>query len=190
MIRYFYLGVFILAGLAVGCSPVRVYMEKNEMARPDAFQTFFVISEYYNSQAFNSPVLEENLQKSLTEGMEKFGYQLDANKPDLIVRYNTILTDRKKEINNAPMGPWGWGMNPWMWGNPWMMGPGMRGGYRVEKYDMGEIVVDFIDTRQDKVVMRISAVGEISKPEQRSRNLKASVEKILKEFARTMSSSS
>ncbi|EON76408.1 hypothetical protein ADIS_2858 [Lunatimonas lonarensis] len=158
------------------------------MARPDAFQTFFVISEFYDAMAFNSPVLEENLQKRLTEGMEKFGYQLDSKKPDLIVRYNTLLTDRKKEINSAPMGPWGWGMNPWMWGNPWMMGPGMGGGFRVEKYDLGEVVVDFIDTRQDKVVMRISAVGEINKPDQRSRNLKASVDKILKEFARNISS--
>lgn len=190
MTKYIIIGLLVLAGVAVGCSPVKVYMEKNEMARPDAFQTFYVISEYYDAQAFNSPVLEENLQKRLTEGMEKFGYQLDAQKPDLIVRYNTILTDRKKEVNSAPMGPWGWGMNPWMWGNPWMMGPGMGGGFRVEKYDMGEVVVDFIDTRQDKVVMRISAVGEINKPEQRSKNLKASVEKILKEFARNVSSRS
>jgi hypothetical protein len=171
------------------CNPVKVYLEKNEMANPGAFNTFYVISQFYDTQAFNSPVLEENLQRSLTEGMEKFGYEQNAEKPDLIVRYNTVLTDRKKEINTMPMNPYGFGMNPWMWGNPWMMGPGMRGGgFRVEEYDLGELVVDFIDTRQDKVVMRISAVGEINKPDQKSKNLKSSVEKILSEFAKTIKS--
>lgn len=174
--------------MIAACNPVKVYMEKNEMANPQAFRTFYVISEYYDAQAFESPVLEENLQKGLTEGMQKFGYELSSEKPDLIVRYNTILTDRKKEINSMPMGPYGWGMNPWMWGNPWMMGPGMRGGYRTEKYDLGELVVDFIDTRQDKVVMRISAVSEINKPDQKGKNLKTSVEKILSEFAKAVSS--
>lgn len=172
--------------LALGaCNPVKVYLEKNEMANPEAFNTFFVISQFYDTEAFNSPVLEENLQKSLTEGMEKFGFEQNSEKPDLLVRYNTVLTDRKKEINSMPMNPYGFGMNPWMWNNPQMMGPGM-GGYRVEKYDLGELVVDFIDTRQDKVVMRISAVGEINKPDQKSKNLKSSVEKILSEFAKTM----
>ncbi|WP_234364409.1 DUF4136 domain-containing protein [Lunatibacter salilacus] len=179
---------FIGVLLALGaCNPVKVYLEKNEMANPDAFNTFYVISQFYDTQAFNSPVLEENLQRSLTEGMERFGFEQNSEKPDLIVRYNTVLTDRKKEVNTMPMNPYGFGMNPWMWGNPWMMGPGMRGGgYRVEKYDLGELVVDFIDTRQDKVVMRISAVGEINKPDHKSKNLKSSVEKILSEFAKTI----
>lgn len=179
--------IIILIGILASCSSVKVYTERNEMARPDAFETFYVISEYYDAQAFNSPVLEENLQKQLTEGMEKFGFSQNAEKPDLIVRYNTILTDRKKEVNTMPMSPWGFGMNPWMWGNPWMMGPGMRGGFRTEKYDMGEVVVDFIDTRQDRVVMRISAVGEINKPDQRAKNLRTSVDKILSTFAKSLS---
>jgi len=178
-----FVGVLFTLG---ACNPVKVYLEKNEMANQQSFNTFYVISEYYDANAFDSPVLEENLQKRLTEGMEKIGLEQNSEKPDLIVRYNTILTDRAKEINTMPMNPYGFGMNPWMWGNPWMMGPGMGGGYRVEKYDLGELVVDFIDTRQDKVVMRISAVGEINKPDHKSKNLKTSVEKILSEFAKTI----
>jgi thermostable 8-oxoguanine DNA glycosylase len=63
---------------------------------------------------------------------------------------------------------------------------GGRSSYSVEKYDMGELVVDFIDTKQDKVVMRISAVGEITKPKQKTKNLFLSVEKILKAFAKSV----
>jgi hypothetical protein len=162
------------------CNPVKVYLEKNEVANTEDYRTFYVINQYYDKDAFDSPVLEENLQFRLTEGLKQFGFEQDAVTPDLIVRYNTNLTDRKKEINTMPMmSPYGWGMY-----NPWMMGGFGGGGYRVEKYDLGELVVDFIDTKQDKVVMRISAVGEINKPDQKSKNLKTSVEKILTEFSK------
>jgi hypothetical protein len=184
MRKRLYIGMTLLILAAWACNPVKVYMEKNEIASVDTYRTFYVINEFYDKNAFDSPVLEENLNHRLTEGMKRFGLELDEKQPDLIVRYNTILTDKKKEVNTMPMSPWGWGMNPWMWG-PWGM-PGGRGGYRVEKYDLGELVVDFIDTRKDKVVMRISAVGEINKPDQKSKNLKASVEKILSEFSKNI----
>ncbi|SHN30828.1 protein of unknown function [Cyclobacterium lianum] len=168
------------------CSPVRVFLEKNEVAEVADYKTFFVINQYYDKDAFESPVLEDNLQNSLTEGMKSFGFEQDMERPDLIVRYNTNLTDRQKEVNTAPM------MNPYYglgWYSPWMMPWGSNmGGFRVENYDMGELVVDFIDTRQDKVVMRISAVGEINKPQQKSKNLKTSVEKILKTFSKKVTS--
>jgi hypothetical protein len=175
----------LLFGLIVSsCSPVRVFMEKNEVAGIDDYKTFYVINQYYDKDAFESPVLEENLQHRLSEGMSSMGFEENEMSPDLIVRYNTNLTDRQKEVNNMPM------MNPYMgFGmyNPYMMPFGMgRGSYSVEKYDMGELVVDFIDTKSDKVVMRISAVGEITKPKQKTKNLFTSVEKILKAFSKNV----
>ncbi|MFO7823296.1 MAG: DUF4136 domain-containing protein [Cyclobacterium sp.] len=180
--------IFILLGIfwMSSCSPVRVFLEKNEVANMEDYKTFYVINQYYDKDAFDSPVLEDNLQNSLTEGMKSFGFEQNVEQPDLILRYNTNLTDRQKEVNSMPMmSPiYGWGMyNPWMM--PW--GPN-TGSFRVENYDMGELVVDFIDTRQDKVVMRISAVGEINKPQQKSKNLKTSVDKILKTFSKKITS--
>lgn len=175
------LGVFFSA-----CSPVRVFLEKNEVASIDAYKTFYVINQYYDKDAFESPVLEENLQYRLTEGMRNLGFEQNETKPDLIVRYNTNLTDRQKEVNHRPMmSPYyGYGgfYSPYMMPYPY----GGRSSYSVEKYDMGELVVDFIDTKQDKVVMRISAVGEITKPKQKTKNLFLSVEKILKAFAKSV----
>ncbi|EPR69098.1 DUF4136 domain-containing protein [Cyclobacterium qasimii] len=173
------LGVFFSA-----CSPVRVFLEKNEVASIDAYQTFYVINQYYDKDAFESPVLEENLKHRLSEGMREMGFEQNETNPDLIVRYNTNLTDRQKEVNNMPM------MSPYsrfgMY-SPYMMPYGTgRSSYSVEKYDMGELVIDFIDTKQDKVVMRISAVGEITKPKQKTKNLFTSVEKILKAFAKNV----
>ena len=175
----------LLLGLFISsCSPVRVFMEKNEVAGMDAYKTFYVINQYYDKDAFESPVLEENLQYRLSEGMSNMGFEENETNPDLIVRYNTNLTDRQKEVNNMPM------MNPFFGSgmyNPYMMPYGMgRSSYSVEKYDMGELVVDFIDTKNDKVVMRISAVGEITKPKQKTKNLFTSVEKILKEFSKNV----
>lgn len=170
------------------CSPVRVFMEKNEVASFDQYNTFYVINQYYDKDAFESPVLEENLKHRLSEGMKSMNFEQDETKPDLIVRYNTNLTDRQKEVNSTPMmSPYyGYGMY-----SPYRMPYGMgRSTYSVEKYDMGELVVDFIDAKQDKVVMRISAVGEITKPKQKTKNLFASAEKILKEFSKYVDSQS
>ncbi|WP_339677996.1 DUF4136 domain-containing protein [Cyclobacterium marinum] len=173
------LGIFFSS-----CSPVRVFMEKNEVASFDTYNTFFVINQYYDKDAFESPVLEENLKHRLSEGMREMGFVEDETKPDLIVRYNTNLTDRQKEVNRMPMmSPYyGYGIySPYMMPYPY---GGGRSTYSVEKYDMGELVIDFIDTKKDKVVMRISAVGEITKPKQKTKNLFTSAEKILKEFSK------
>ncbi|WP_339900820.1 DUF4136 domain-containing protein [uncultured Cyclobacterium sp.] len=172
----------ILSIFFSSCSPVRVFMEKNEVASFDTYDTFFVINQYYDKDAFESPVLEENLKHRLSEGMRNMGFSEDETKPDLIVRYNTNLTDRQKEVNRTPMMSPYYGMySPYMMPYPYGAG---RSTYSVEKYDMGELVVDFIDTKKDKVVMRISAVGEITKPKQKTKNLFTSAEKILKEFSK------
>ncbi|MDN3670567.1 DUF4136 domain-containing protein [Echinicola jeungdonensis] len=168
--------------LVVSCSPVKIYTEKSELNYEKSYKTFAIINQYKGKNAWNSPVLDQNLVHNLTEGMKEMGYEPDRNSPDLILRYNTLLSEGEKEVSQYPGSMWGYGMyNPWMyrmpypyWGNP----------TKLEKYDLGELVIDFIDPRADQVILRISAVGEVNNPKQKYKNIKISVEKILHEFSK------
>jgi hypothetical protein len=179
----FYFGfIFLIASLGA-CSPVRVFLEKNEVSSVKEYKSFMVINEYYGKNAYGSPELEENLQLNLIKGLEDRGLELDIHNPDLIVRYNTILSQNQKEVNTMPHNPYGWGMyNPWMWRYPYYYG--QRNTYKIEKYNLGEVVMDFIDAKKDEAILRISAVGEVNKPEQMSKNIRVSVDKILSEFSK------
>lgn len=183
----FYVGFVFLVALIGACSPVKVFLEKDEVTSIKDYKSFMIINEYYGKNAYGSPELEESLQLNLIKGLEERGLELDIHNPDLIVRYNTILSQNQKEVNTMAHNPWGlgmWGMyNPWMWRNPYHYG--QRGyGYKTEKYNLGEVVMDFIDTQKDEAILRISAVGEVTKPEQMSKNIRISVDKILSEFSK------
>lgn len=181
-----YVGFICLISMLGACSPVRVFLEKDQVSAIKEFKTFMVVNEYFGKNAYGSPDLEASLQRNLIQGMEERGFELDINEPDLVVRYNTILSQNQKEINPMAHNPWGWGMyNPWMWQNPYRY---RQGGYRTEKYNLGEVVMDFIDTQKDEAILRISAVGEVTKPEQMNKNIQVSVDKILDEFSKKVGS--
>ncbi|GGZ15237.1 hypothetical protein GCM10007049_04130 [Echinicola pacifica] len=183
------LGLVILTGtlLMVSCSPVRVYLEKNKVKPNQNFSSFTIINEYMGKDAWNSPSLDENLRQALISGMEDQGYHYNEDAPDLILRYNTLLSDGEKEVRESSP----YGMSPYGMYNPYMYRYPYRNSYwpsqtEIEKYKLGEVVIDFIDPRVDELVMRISAVGEVNNMKQKYKNIEESAGKILYEFSRNM----
>lgn len=173
--------------LLSACSPVRVFLEKEQLTKAGTYKTFMVENEFPGKNVYGSPELDKSLQQQLIVGMEKRGFVLDINDPDIVLRYNTILSQNQKEINTMANNPWGWGMyNPYMWRYPYPYNRG--GGYKVEKYNLGEVVIDFVDTQKEEAILRISAVGEVNKPEQMKKNIRASTDKILTEFSKKIAS--
>jgi hypothetical protein len=170
------------------CNPVRVFLEKEQLPNQVAYKTFAIENQFPGKSVYGSPDLDKTFQEQLIEGMEKRGFVLDINNPDLVLRYNTILSQNQKEINTMAHNPWGWGMyNPYMWPYSYPYNQ-RRGGFKVEKYNLGEVVIDFVDTTKEDAILRISAVGEVTKPKQLSRNIQASAERILTEFTKKIAS--
>lgn len=181
-IKIAFLGLFLLVVSA--CNPVRVFLEKEKLPETTAYKTFAIENEFPGKPVYGTPDLDKKLQEQLIAGMEKRGFVLDINDPDLVLRYNTILSRNQKEINTMAHNPWGWGMyNPYMWRYPYPYNH-RRGGYKVEKYNLGEVVIDFVDTDKEEAILRISAVGEVTKPKQLNKNIDASVDRILTEFSK------
>lgn len=166
------------------CNPVRVFLEKEQLPNEVAYKTFAIENQYPGKSVYGSPDLDKAFQEQLIAGMEQRGFVLDINDPDLVLRYNTILSQNQKEINTMAHNPWGWGMyNPYLWRYPYPYPHHYgRGGYKVEKYNLGEVVIDFVDTDKDEAILRISAVGEVTKPKQLNKNIQSSTDRILTEF--------
>lgn len=166
-------GLIALALICVAaCSPVKVYTEKSNFVEQKQYRTFAILNEVRGKAAFDSPIMEERLQEHLIAGMEKRGFEYDAERPDLIIRYNTDVQQNQRTIYPA-WGGWG------MW-NPWMWGPQVP---EVRKYEQGEVIIDFIDPAVDRVIMRATAVGTVNNPDQTQRKINTAVNKILKEFS-------
>ena len=179
-------GFIVWMVLLGACNPVRVFLEKEELTAVKEYKTFMVENEFPGKNAYGSPELEKSLQNFLIEGMEERGFVLDINSPDLVLSYNTILSQNQKEVNTTPNYPFGWGRyNPFMWRYPY---PYSGGGYKIEKYNLGEVVIDFIDPLKEEAILRISAVGEVNKPEQMAKNIRISAERILTEFSKKIGS--
>lgn len=181
-----YVGLVCL--LLGSCNPVRVFLEKEQLPNQVAYKTFAIENQYPGKNVYGSPDLDKAFQEQLIAGMEKRGFVLDINEPDLVLRYNTILSQNQKEINTMAHSPWGWGMyNPYMWRYPYPYDH-RGGGYKVEKYNLGEVVIDFVDTDREEAILRISAVGEVTKPKQLNKNIHASTDRILTEFSKKIAS--
>ena len=177
-----YVGLVLL--LLGSCNPVRVFLEKEQLPDQVAYKTFAIENQYPGKNVYGSPDLDKAFQEQLITGMEKRGFVLDINEPDLVLRYNTILSQNQKEINTMAHNPWGWGMyNPYMWRYPYPYDY-RNGGYKIEKYNLGEVVIDFVDTDKEEAILRISAVGEVTKPKQLDKNIQASTDRILTEFSK------
>ncbi|HSJ66146.1 MAG TPA: DUF4136 domain-containing protein [Anditalea sp.] len=168
------LGIIVLGLFCVAaCSPVKVYTEKSDFVEQKTYRTFAILNEVRGKAAFDSPIMEEKLQQNLIAGMEKRGFEYNADAPDLIIRYNTDVQQNQRTIYPS-YGRWGmW--NPWMWGMP--MAPEVR------KYEQGEVIIDFIDPNVDRIIMRATAVGTVNNPDQKQKKINTAVEKILKEFS-------
>lgn len=185
------IGIYLVLTVLVisACSPVKVYLEKDQVKAEKSYQTFAIINQYEGKNAWNSITLDQNLREGLAKGMEKRGFKEDAQQPDLILRYNTLLSEGEKEVRNSnSMYPYGmYGMyNPYMFRSPYGY-PFWPSDTEIEKYNLGEVVIDFIDPRADEVILRISAVGEVNNIKQKYKNINASVEKILYEFSKNLS---
>ncbi|WP_186756745.1 DUF4136 domain-containing protein [Echinicola salinicaeni] len=186
------ISIFLIGALTLACNPVKVYLEKNDVKEDRSYKTFAIINQYEGKDAWNSPTLNGNLIDDLVEGMEERGFVQDSEHPDLILRYNTLLSDREKEVrSNNYDGLYPYGMYSPMYRYPYRMGyPYWPSQTEIEKYNLGEVLIDFIDPKADEIILRISAVGEVNNIKQKTKNIGVSVDKILYEFSKYMSSDS
>ncbi|GMQ23938.1 hypothetical protein Aoki45_06200 [Algoriphagus sp. oki45] len=153
------------------CSSIEVFKENTEIPLSKPYQSFVIVNKELNIKGFEENFIDEMVRIELQNQLEAAGMVYDAKRPDVVIRYNSNEDPRKKEtVNYANPYPfWGYRVyDPWFF-NPYSMQNMNR--ISVSNYELLQVIVDFIDPIQDKYLMTLTAVTEVSNPKSKQKKV-------------------
>jgi len=131
---------------------------------------------------FKDQLLDQKVQLALEAQLVDAGLVYDAKQPDLVIRYysNEDLRQRERVNTMNPYSFWGMRMyDPWSF-NP-MMG-NLRSPVTRTNYELLQVILDVIDPAQDKYLMTITGVTEVTSSKSKSRIALKALEKTTDTF--------
>lgn len=167
--------------LLSACSSVEVFKENTEIPVSRPYQSFVIINKEVGMRGFSSQFLDELVQIQIQETLEKAGMVYDSKKPDLVIRYNSNEDSRQREVvnNQNPYPFWGYRVY-----DPWMYNPYYNNNNRVStsSYELLQVILDFIDPAQDKFLMTLTGVTEVSSPKTKEKKVEKTLDTVLQSF--------
>jgi hypothetical protein len=143
---------------------VEVFKEKTELPIRKYYGSFVLVNKELDMQAFSDPLLDEQAKEALITQLTDAGMVYDAKQPELVIRYHSNEDPRQRERVNT-MNPYPfWGMRMY---DPWLFNPmlgDMRPRVSTSSYELLQVIVDFIDPKEEKYLMTLTAVTEVANP--------------------------
>lgn len=173
--------LFVCLNLVSSCSSVEVFKENTEIPMSRPFQTFVIINKEVGMRGFSEQFIDELVQIQIQETLEKAGMVYDSKKPDLVIRYHSNEDSRQREVvNNSNPYPF-WGYRVY---DPWMYNPYNSNYNRVStsNYELLQVILDFIDPAQDKFLMTLTGVTEVSSPKYKQKKVEKTLDSVLRSF--------
>jgi hypothetical protein len=169
-------GIFILFS---SCSSIEIFKEKTEFKPYKKYQNFVILNNEVGLKGFNDDLLNALVGEGLKNALEKTGMRYETENPELVIRYTSNEDLRQREIFNNMYPMWGWRV----W-DPFMIDPRMnnRSMYSTKNYELLQLIVDFIDPKNDKILMQLTAVSEVHQSNEKKKKLEKSVEKIVESY--------
>ena len=170
MNKKFNLLYFLLfVGLLVSCNSVEIFVENKEVPFQKTYTRFVLVNKELGILGFKDPLLDQQVQIALEAQLVGAGLVYDAKQPDLVIRYYSNEDLRQRERVNT-MNPYSfWGMRMY---DPWSFNP-MMGNLRAPvtrtNYELLQVILDVIDPTQDKYLMTITGVTEVTSSKSKSR---------------------
>jgi hypothetical protein len=164
--------------LLCGCSSIDIFKENSEIPINKPYKSFVLINQEIGMQGFTSQFLDAQVQIHLQEALEKEGLVYDKEQPDLVIRYTSNEDLRKREMNNFINQSPFWGFRVW---DPWMFNPNMNRTTE-SSYELVQVIVDFIDPKQDKMLMTLTGVTEVSSQKTKDNKILKTTDKIIERF--------
>lgn len=170
------IGIVLLSILLAGCSSVEMFKEKTEFAPYKEYTTFAILNKEFDQRGFRDAFLDAMVLDGLERLLQGQGMVYDPNEPEIILRYTSNEDPRQKEIVNNMMPMWGYRVwDPWMFDPRFMNRPPVS----TKNYELMQLIVDFVDPKNDKMLMRLTAVSEVSSPKDKQKKVRKSVEKVV-----------
>jgi hypothetical protein len=159
----------ILLGLLFSCNSAEVFVENREIPFQKTYRSFVLVNKELGIKGFEDPELDQQVQTALEAQLLAAGLVYDAKQPDLVIRYHSNEDPRQRERVNT-MNPYPfWGMRMY---DPWMFNP-MMGNFRntvtTTKYALLQVILDVIDPSQEKNLMTLTGVTEVSSPKNKAK---------------------
>ena len=174
--------LWILLPCLSGCSSIKVYVENpKQTAIAGSTYAFVPIQEGVLDQA--STILYDEIRQRITREMNERRYTLDTERPDMLVAFNILTEEQRKEVTKSS-DPYG-GYGPmWPYAYPGGWWPQMdRYRYkeiRIEK--TATLVVDVVSSEEKKLLWRGIGIGPVNDPEERFETAYKTVTKLFKKF--------
>ncbi len=174
--------VFFLVVLLFSCNSAEIFVENREIPFQKRYQSFVLVNKELGILGFSDPKLDQQVQEALDAQLLAAGLVYDAKKPDLVIRYHSNEDPRQRERVNT-MNPYPfWGMRMY---DPWLFNP-MMGNFRPQvtttKYELLQVILDIIDPNQEKSLMTLTGVTEVSTPKSKAKITLKALEKTTNTF--------
>ncbi|REG94268.1 DUF4136 domain-containing protein [Algoriphagus antarcticus] len=177
--NYFFTLILLLA--LSSCSSIEIFKENTEIPVRRPYKSFVIINQEVGMRGFSSQFIDQQVQIHLQEALEAEGLVYDKTEPELVIRYTSNEDLRKREntqtFNSYPF----WGYRVW---DPWMYNPysNNRNNTSTTNYELVQVIVDFIDQKEDKLLMTLTGVTEVSSEKTKSRRVLKTTDKIIEYF--------
>ena len=169
--------LFTIAFVLSACSSYNYYAVSNKPLTTQNYHTYAWILEGQSKSTsiYSNDVATDRIVDAASKELESRGLKLDNANPDLLVRYTAVVENQVKYYNE-----------PIYYNPPYRLSPRVgyyRGrayryysyfdsfpiyvGYEVRKIKIkeGNIIIDLIDRKTNKVIWRGWAEGEVTNPE-------------------------
>ena len=174
-----------IAAFLLSCSSVKVYVEHPEPTTAlSATYAFVPIQEGVLDPA--SAVLYDEIRQRIVQEMNERNYTLDTEQPTMLIAFNVLTEEQRKEVTKSsdPYGGYGGYGGMWRYAYPGGWLPTMdRYRYkeiRIEK--TGTLVVDVVSAEEKKLLWRGIGIGPVNDPEERFETAYRTVSKLFKKF--------
>lgn len=175
-----FLTFILLLGMS-SCSSIEIFKENTEIPVRTTYKTFVIINQEVGMRSFSSQFIDQQVQIHMQEALEAQGLVYDKIEPELVIRYTSNEDPRKRETTqNYNPSPY-WGYRVW---DPWMYNPyfNNRNNTSTTNYELVQVIVDFIDQKEDKLLMTLTGVTEVNSQKTKSKRVLKTTDKIIEYF--------
>ena len=134
-------------------------------------------------------IIETRVKEAVNQALQAKGFREASSDPSFLVAWHGAINQQHSVQTVGTSYGYGWG-----WYGGWG-GPGMSTSTTyVNTWDEGTLIIDIVDPKENKLVWRGAAQGEVNKnqndPETAQKNLNSAVDKMMATFPPKPGSSS
>lgn len=174
--------LFVILSLYTSCASIDVFKENSEIKIKKPYKSFVIINQEVGMRGFSSEFIDAQVQTHLQNALEDQGMVYEKVQPDLIIRYTSNEDPRQRDVvNNFNPYPF-WGYRVW---DPWMFTPNMYNNMNrnsTTSYELIQVIVDFIDPKEDKFLMTLTGVTEVTSTKSKDNKILKTTGKIVERF--------